>query len=95
LEKSEPVVFGSSPAEIYVTFADGAGRYQLEIVDTLAHPVKVVYDRHISAKTSAWVEWDGKDGQGKEMPPGHYFVIFFKDGKPLRSISIVRAELIP
>ncbi len=90
LDKEHNIVFGSSPAEIYVTFSDGPGLYQLEIVDTQAKAVKVIYNRRVGLEDDAWVEWDGKDAQGRDMPVGQYFVVFFENGKAIRSISIQR-----
>ncbi len=95
LDKDHNIVFGSSPAEIYITFADGPGLYQLEVVDTRAKVVKVVYNRRIVSETDAWVEWDGKDSQGRDMPAGQYFVVFFENGKALKSISIQRSNTAP
>jgi hypothetical protein len=91
LDRAQTILFGPSQAEIFVTFADGPGRYQLQIVDSRAQAVKVIFDRRIVSEAEAWTEWDGKDYKGRQMPGGQYFVIFYKDGKPLRSISIIRA----
>lgn len=90
--KGQVLVFEIPPVEIYVTFGDGVGRYQLQVVDGQGHPLEVIFDKKIIGEKDSWVTWDGKDGQGHNVPVGQYFVIFYKDGKPLRSISIFRAE---
>lgn len=91
VDRANTVVFQVPPVEIYVTFADGPGRYQLEVVDAKAVPLRMVFDRKVVGKRDAWVTWDGKNSQGLDMPPGQYFVVFYKDGKPLRSISVIRS----
>lgn len=95
LDKEHKIVFGASPAEIYLSFTDGPGLYQLEIVDTRARAVKVIFNRRIGLESDAWVEWDGKDVQGRDMPVGQYFVVFFENGKAIRSISIQKSAAIP
>ncbi len=89
------MVFHSGTAEIYLTFEDGPGLYQLEVVDMKAKPVRVVFNQRIVSRTDAWVEWNGKNDQGQEVPPGQYFVIFFENGKAIRSISVYRPVETP
>lgn len=89
--KGQAIVFETPPVEIYVTFGDGVGRYQLQVVDGQGHPLEVIFDKKIIGEKDSWVTWDGKDGQGRDVPPGQYFVIFYKNGKSLRSISVYRA----
>lgn len=86
------IVFQTPPVEIYVTFADGPGRYQLELVGTQGNPLRMIFDREIVGEGDAWVTWDGKNEKGQDMSLGQYFVIFYKDGKPLRSISVFRSK---
>ena len=74
-----------------MTFGDGAGRYQLEVVDGRGHSLRMIFDKKIVGEGDDWVMWDGKDSQGRAVPLGQYFVVFYKDGKPLRSISVYRA----
>ncbi len=71
LDREQTIEFAAPPANIYVTFADGPGRYQLQIVDRGAKLVKNIYDRHVVGETEAWVEWDGRDEKGKDMPPAN------------------------
>lgn len=89
--KAQAIVFQTPPVEIYVTFGDGAGRYQLEVVDGRGHSLRMIFDKKIVGEGDDWVMWDGKDSQGRAVPLGQYFVVFYKDGKPLRSISVYRA----
>lgn len=91
LVKAQAIVFQTPPVEIYVTFEDGAGRYQLEVVNERGDPLRLIFDKKIVGEGESWVTWDGKDNQGRDMPIGKYFVIFYKDGKPLRSISVYRS----
>jgi hypothetical protein len=95
LDKDQTIEFAAPPANIYVTFGDGPGWYQLQIVDKGANLVKTIYDRHIVAEADAWVEWDGQNAKGEDMPPGQYFVVIYKDGKALKSISVVRSPTAP
>ena len=92
LDKVHTIIYQTPPVEIYVTFADGPGRYQLEMMDSQDNPLRMVFDKKVVAESDTWVTWDGKDERGREMPVGQYFVIFYKDGKPLRSISVVRSS---
>jgi hypothetical protein len=93
LEKSAAIVFQTPPVEIYVNFADGPGRYQLEVLDGKGTPLAMIFDKKIVGEQDAWVVWDGKDSRGQDAPIGQYFVIFYKDGKPLRSISVYRSGM--
>ena len=90
--KAATILFETPPVEIYVTFGDGAGRYQLQVVDGQGRTLETIFDKNVIGEKDSWVTWDGKDGQGQDVPPGQYFVIFYKDGKPLRSISIYRSS---
>ncbi len=91
LDTSQAITFLAPPANIYMVFADGPGLYQLKVVNARGVFVKNIYDQRIVAQKDDWVYWDGKDGEGKDMPPGQYFVLLFKDGKALKSISIIRS----
>ncbi len=95
LDKEQTIEFSAPPANIYVTFADGPGHYQLQIVNAGANLVKTIYDRHVIGETDTWVEWDGHDERGHDMPPGRYFVVIYKDGKALKSISVIRSPAAP
>jgi hypothetical protein len=71
LDREQTIEFAAPPANIYVTFGDGPGRYQLQIVDRGARLVKNIYDRHVVGETDSWVEWDGRDEKGEDMPPAN------------------------
>jgi len=90
LDTAQAIEFTAPPANIYVTFADGPGTYLLRVVDSRAMPVRTIYDHHVVSEDDAWVEWDGKDEQGRDVPPGQYYVVFYKDGKALKSLSLIR-----
>jgi len=92
LDKEQSIEFSDAPANIYVGFADGPGVYQLQIVDSRGKLLQVIYDQKVVAQADAWVGWDGKDAQGLDVPPGKYFVIIYKDGKALKSLSVVRVS---
>ena len=95
LDKEQTINFAAPPANIYVSFGDGPGWYQLQVVDIRANLVKTIYDHHVVAETDAWVEWDGRDEKGEDMPPGQYFVVIYKDGTALKSISVMRSPENP
>jgi hypothetical protein len=90
LVKGQVIAFQVPPVQIYVTFEDGPGRYQLEVVDGRGSPLQLIFDKKILGEGDSWATWDGKDSQGRDAVPGQYFVIFYKDGRPLRSISVFK-----
>jgi hypothetical protein len=90
LDKAQIIEFSDAPANIYVGFADGPGIYRLQIVDDQGKLLQVIYNQRVVAQADAWVGWDGRDAQGRDAPPGQYFVIIYKDGKALKSLSVVR-----
>lgn len=85
------MVFQTPPVQVYVTFEDGSGHYQLEVVDAKGNPLEMIFDKTIVGEGDDWVIWDGKDGRGRDVPPGQYFIVFYKDGKPLKSVSVYRS----
>jgi hypothetical protein len=95
LDREQTIQFAAPPATIYVTFADGPGWYQLKIVDSQDNLIKTIYDHHVVAESDAWVEWDGQDKKGSDMPPGQYFAVFYKDGTALKSLLVIRAPASP
>jgi hypothetical protein len=90
LDKQQTVEFSDPPANIYVIFADGPGKYRVEVVDDGGKILEVVYDHKVAAQSDAWLDWDCLDGKGMPVPPGQYFVVIYKDGKALKSLSVVR-----
>jgi hypothetical protein len=95
LDREQTIQFAAPPANIYVTFADGPGWYQLKIVDSQDNLIKTIYDHHVLAESDAWVEWDGQDNKGNDMPPGQYFAVFYKDGTALKSLLVIRSPTNP
>jgi flagellar hook assembly protein FlgD len=90
VEREETLVFSVFPAAFLVNFETGPGHYQLEVVDSNLKAVKVIYDHVVTNEPSAWVEWDGKDSKKYDAPAGQYYVVYFKDGKAIKSLPIAR-----
>jgi flagellar hook assembly protein FlgD len=85
----ETITFVNPPVNIYVTFADGPGKYKMEILDSQGNHLRTLFDKHVGGESERWLEWDGTNEQGKLMPATSYSAIFSKDGKVLRKISLV------
>ncbi len=94
-ERTETLVFSVFPAAFLVTFDAGPGHYQLEVVDAKLKAVKIIYDHGVTNEQNAWVEWDGKDSKRYDVPSGQYYVVYFKDGKPIKSLPIARTYKTP
>ena len=92
MDPSLNVVFTEPPANIYITFKDGPGRYQVEVVDDRGNSLEAVFDQKVVAQSDAWVEWDCLDQNGQLVSPGQYFVILSKDGKAIKRISVIREK---
>jgi hypothetical protein len=45
---------------------------RLTVFDLLGREVRTIVNRHLTAGTHT-VQWDGKDNQGRQVPPGIYF----------------------
>lgn len=90
LDKQQSVEFSDPPANIYVVLADGPGKYRVEVVDSGGKILEVIYNHKVAALSDVWLEWDCLDGEGMPVPPGQYFIIIYKDGKTLKSLSVVR-----
>lgn len=91
LDKQQSVEFSDPPANIYVVFGDGPGKYKVEVLNSSGKRLEVIYERKIAAQSDTWLEWDCMDGKGMPAPPGQYFVVVYKDGKILKSLSVVRS----
>jgi hypothetical protein len=87
LLESQPLVFSEPPVNIYVRFADGPGRYRLEVQRGGAG-LKFLLDQEVGAPKEEWVQWDGLDGEGNRMGPGGYEAVLYKDGKILKKIAL-------
>lgn len=90
-DQAQTIVFGVPPANIYISFADGPGIYRLEVFDNALHPLRNLFEQKIVAQADAWVEWDGKDDQGQDVPIGSYLAIYTKDGQELNKITLMRS----
>lgn len=87
---AQTIVFEDQPANIYISYADGPGIYRLEVVDASLHPIRALFEKHVVAQQDDWVEWDGKDDAGREMPTGQYTVLYTKDGMELNKLILVK-----
>ncbi|HVZ80182.1 MAG TPA: hypothetical protein VHE12_05185 [bacterium] len=91
-ERTETLVFSTFPAAFLVTFDTGPGHYQLEVVDAKLKAVEVIYDHKVTNEQNAWVEWDGKNKMRYDMPVGQYYVVYFKDRKPIKTLPIAKTN---
>ena len=89
-DQAQTIVFESQPANIYISFADGPGVYGLEVVDASLRHVRALFEKRIVAQPDDWVEWDGKDDAGRDMPAGLYTVLYTKDGRALNKLILVK-----
>ncbi len=88
--QAQTIVFENQPANIYISFADGPGVYRLEVVDASGSHLRNLFEKHVVAQPDDWVEWDGKDDSGREMPTGQYTVLYTKDGRALNKLVLVK-----
>ncbi len=88
----QTIVFVVPPVNILVNFADGPGKYKLEIVDNLGNHLRTLFDKRVLGAKEAWLSWDGNNDEGRLMRYGHYSAVFSKDEKVLRHIAL---EWIP
>jgi hypothetical protein len=88
--RSTPVtlVFSRPPVNIFIRFADGAGRYQLAVEDGQGRLLEMIWDSPMTTGGEAWASWDGKTSLGTLAGPGRYPAVLFKNGKALRSILL-------
>jgi hypothetical protein len=84
----QTIVFDRPPANIYVTFEDGPGVYQLEVYDLGQRSIRHLFGKKVIAEHGEWVDWDGKNEARIEVPAGDYWVFFEKDGKNIDRILI-------
>jgi|GEM_PF-6375845 len=91
----QTIKFSDPPANIYVVFADGPGQYRAEVADQNGKVLEVIFDRKVVSQKDIWLEWDCLDGQRMPVAPGQYFVIVYKDGVILKSLSVIRISKDP
>ena len=94
LLESQTLVFSEPPVNIYVCFADGPGRYRLE-VQKGGVDLKFLLDQEVGSPKEEWVQWDGLDGEGNRMGPGGYEAVLYKDGKILKKIALSWVQETP
>jgi hypothetical protein len=82
------LAFTHPPVNIYVRFADGAGRYQLAVEDGQGRLLEVLLDAPVTEGGEVWASWDGKSPGGNLAGPGLYQAVLWKNGKTLRSILL-------
>jgi flagellar hook assembly protein FlgD len=41
------------------------------------------------------VEWDGKNKMRYDVPSGQYYVVYFKDGKAIKTLPVARVYKAP
>jgi hypothetical protein len=82
------IVFVNPPVNIDASFADGPGRYKLEVVDANGGHVNTLYDHQVAFEKETWLSWDGTNDQGRLMHYGQYFALFSKDGKIIQKIAL-------
>jgi flagellar hook assembly protein FlgD len=88
--QAQTVVFQRLPANIYISFADGPGVYRLEVVDDSGAHLRNLFEKRVVAQEDGWVEWDGRDDAGQNVPPGQYTVLYTKDGRELKRLILVK-----
>lgn len=93
--KAQTMVFDDSTANIYVQFADGPGIYRLEVIDMKGRHLRNLFEKNVVAQTDAWVDWDGKDDQGRDVPLGVDMILFSKGEKELRKLIVIRKSTTP
>ena len=86
----QTIVFDIPPANIYMSFADGPGFYRLEIFDGKGHHLRNLFEKKVVAEEDDWAEWDGKNDEGQDSPPGMYYVVYSKGGRELRRMTVLR-----
>ncbi len=82
------IVFGTSNANILVSFADGPGFYTVEAVDASFNHLKTLLNQRVVSVSDMWLSWDGTDDAGNVVPQGRYYVLCSKEGVVLQKIIL-------
>jgi len=90
LQNDGSIVFGASNANILVSFGDGPGLYKVEVMDDHFNHLKTLFDQRVLENSESWLNWNGKDDLGNDVPAGNYFVICSKEGTVLQKITLSR-----
>jgi hypothetical protein len=91
-QPSEPVntgpVTAQSAISFNISFADGTGLYQLEVVDGAGNPIRKIFNQVVNRNQEIWLQWDGKDEAGNSVLLGNYSLVYSKDGQILRKMAL-------
>jgi hypothetical protein len=90
LQNDGSIVFGASNANILVSFGDGPGIYKVEVMDDHFTHLKTLFDQRVLENAESWLNWNGKDESGNDVPAGSYYVICSKEGTVLQKITLSR-----
>jgi hypothetical protein len=90
LQNDGSIVFGVSNANILVSFGDGPGMYKVEVMDDHFTHLKTLFNQRVLENSESWLNWNGKDDSGNDVPAGSYFVICSKEGTVLQKITLSR-----
>jgi hypothetical protein len=85
----QALVFENLPVRVFVEFKDGPGAYTVDVLDREGNPVSRLFEAQVSRDREDWVDWDGKDGEGRITPSGVYQLVCRKSGRELKRIWIV------
>ncbi len=72
---TNPYVLGGDPYGILFNLSE-AGPVSIRIYDITGRLVREVFDGDLPARFSHRLEWDGRNGEGRTVGPGVYFVRF-------------------
>lgn len=85
----QTLVVQELPFDLYTSFSEGPGIYQVELLDPVGAHFKTLFRQRITAQKETWVRWDGSDEAGSAAPPGVYQVVLSKDGLVLKKIPLL------
>ena len=84
-----PVPAGiQQPQSFYVSLMDGPGAYQLDVTDASGNLVQTLLKKTLTGSEQIWVQWDGKDAAGRNLPIKAYSLLYSKDGKIIRKMPL-------
>jgi hypothetical protein len=87
---AQTLVFDKSGFSLYLKALDGDGRYKVEVVDFQNRHVKTLFNKRVEIDSERWLVWDGKDEEGKNVPPGRYLALFTRDGVIFNRMLLLR-----
>lgn len=92
MDGGQVIVFDRPPANIYITFADGPGLYEVDVVDQRSTVIQRLLQKRVLSDHGEWAVWNGKDALGMESPVGDYWVLLSKEGRLISRISVRKAN---